>query len=88
MTQIPLKRIVRVSFAGNLERQYDFFTDLNLELGDFVVCDTFRGYSVGKVMSILALTTKTKADKWIVQLVDVMGHAERMKDRELAEMLS
>ena len=83
----PVKRIVQVVFAGNYERKYDFFTDLDLQLGDFVVCDTFRGYSVAKVVSILALTTNTKADKWIVQVVDVVGHAERMRGRELADLL-
>ena len=82
-----MKRIARVIFAGNYERQYDFFTDLDLKPDDLAVCDTFRGYSVGKVVSVLPLTTKTKADKWIVQPVDVMGHAERMKAREIAEML-
>lgn len=83
----PVKRIVQVVFAGNYERKYDFFTDLDLQLGDFVVCDTFRGYSVAKVVSLLALTTNTKADKWIVQVVDVVGHAERMRGRELADLL-
>lgn len=83
----PVKRIVQIVFAGNYEKRYDFYTDLDLQLGDFVVCDTFRGYSVGKVVSVLALTTKNKADKWIVQAVDVIGHAERMRDREISEML-
>ena len=78
-TSSAKRRVVQVVFAGNYERRYDFYTDLDLQLGDYVVCDTFRGYSVGKVVSVLALTTSTK--------VDVIGHAERMRDREIAEML-
>lgn len=84
------KRIVQVTFAGNNEVKYDFFTDLNnLQVGDPVVCDTARGYSIGKVIGFVE--TSTKARSWIVQRVDVEGHRARMEERrlanELAEML-
>jgi len=79
------KRIVQIAFAGNFERLYDFFTDLDLKVGDPVVCDTFRGFSVGKVAEFVE--TSTKADKWIVQKVDVEGHEKRNRERELKEML-
>ena len=81
------RRIVKVVFAGNYERKYEFYTDLDLDLGEYVVCDTARGYSIGKVVSVLALTTATKADKWIVQKVDHCGHMERMAARELEDLL-
>lgn len=81
----PVKRIVQISFAGNLSYLYDFYTDLDLTVGDPVVCDTIRGFSVGKVMGFVE--TSTKATNWIVQQVDVEGHKARMLARELEEML-
>lgn len=83
------KKIAQITFAGNNEVKYDFFTDLdNLQVGDPVVCDTIRGYSVGKVVGFLE--SSTKARNWIVQKVDVEGHKKRMEERlakELEEML-
>lgn len=81
-----MKRIVQVAFAGNYEMIYDFFTDLELQIGDPVVCDTFRGYSVGKVAGFVE--TSTKATNWIVQRVDVEGHRKRMEERRLAKELA
>jgi hypothetical protein len=79
-------KIVQVAFAGNYEVLYDFFTDLDsLQVGDPVVCDTSRGYSVGKVVRFVE--TSTKARSWIVQRVDAEGHRQRMAARELEEML-
>ncbi|MEW5952657.1 MAG: DUF4326 domain-containing protein [Bacillota bacterium] len=80
-----IKQIVQVSFAGNLSYLYDFFTDLDLQEGDPVVCDTVRGYSVGKAVGFVE--TSTKATNWIVQKVDVEGHRARMKERRAAKEL-
>jgi len=83
-----LNKIVQISFAGNTEVLYDFFTDLELQVGDPVVCDTVRGYSVGKAVAFIE--TSTKVTSWIVQKVDVEGHKRRLqreRDRELEEML-
>ena len=93
MTMVPMMsssvKIAQVVFAGNYVATYDFFTDLDkLQVGDPVVCDTARGYRVGKVIALKE--TSDKATNWIVQQVDVKGHKERMKERragELAEML-
>lgn len=80
-----IKRIVQIAFAGNYEVLYDFFTDIDLQVGDPVVCDTARGYSVGKVSGFV--DKSTKATNWIVQKVDVDGHKKRLEREELAEML-
>ncbi len=76
---------VQVIFAGNYEAKYDFKTDLELKIDDPVVCDTARGFSVGKVVGLLE--SSTKATNWIVQKVDVKGHQARLwLEKELAEM--
>lgn len=77
--------IVQIAFAGNYETLYDFFTDLDLSVNDPVVCDTVRGYSIGKVAGFVE--TSTKATNWIVQRVDVEGHQARMKGRRQAKEL-
>lgn len=83
----PVARIAQVTFAGNNEVKYDFFTDLeNIQVGDPVVCDTARGYSIGKVVALIE--TSTKARSWIVQRVDVEGHKTRMEERQLADELA
>lgn len=88
-TVVVNKRIAQITFSGNNEVKYDFFTDLNLQVGDTVVCDTVRGYSVGKVAGLLESSTKARA--WVVQKVDVEGHRKRTERewlaKELEEML-
>ncbi|ABO49724.1 hypothetical protein Dred_1190 [Desulforamulus reducens MI-1] len=83
------RKIVQISFAGNYEVLYDFFTDLDLQIGDPVVCHTVRGYNVGKVVGFV--DGSTKATNWIVQKVDVEGHMQRLakirQAKELEELL-
>lgn len=84
---VGMTKIAQVTFAGNNEVRYDFFTDIdNLQVGDPVVCDTARGYSIGKVVALIE--TSTKARSWIVQRVDVEGHRARMEERRLADELA
>ena len=65
----PVKRIVQVTFAGNNEVKYDFFTDLDLKVGEDVVCHTVRGFGIGRVVGHVEISTKAR--DWIVQRVDV-----------------
>jgi len=81
----PVKKIAQVTFAGNNEVRYDFFTDLDLKVGEDVVCHTVRGFGIGRVVG--HVDTSTKARDWIVQKVD----AERYKvlverDRQAREI--
>lgn len=58
-------KIARVSFRGNMEVLYSFMTDIeNLSPGDYVVCDTQNGPSVGRVHSFVA--KDPKANKKII----------------------
>ena len=81
--------IVQVTFAGNNEVRYDFFTDLDLKVGEDVVCHTVRGFGIGKVVG--HVDTSTKARDWIVQRVDVKKYkalVERERQaKEIDDML-
>lgn len=88
----PVKRIVQIAFAGNHERLYDFFTDIeDLQNSEWVVCHTLQGYSVGRVVKYIE--TSTKATNWIVQRVDVEGHKAKLElererlNKEVEDML-
>lgn len=79
----PVKRIVQISFAGNQERLYNYFTNMgDLQSGDWVVCHTLQGYVIGRVVRYI--DTPTKAEKWLVQRVDVEGHKARLERERLA----
>jgi hypothetical protein len=84
-----VKKIVQISFAGNKEVLYDFFCDMRLRIGDPVVCDTARGFSIGRVEGFVE--ESDKAEKWIVQKVDIKGHQERLRreaEKEMEDLLS
>ena len=52
-------KIARVSFRGNLEVLYSFLTDIEeLAPGDYVVCDTQNGPTVGRIQSFTAKDPK------------------------------
>lgn len=73
---------VEVIFAGNYEAKYSFLTDLVLSVGDQVVCDTSRGFSVGRVVGLEGDTSK--ANRWVVCRIDEAAFREKVK---LFEML-
>lgn len=78
--------VVRISFKGNLAKLYDYFTDLNVKVGEPVVVPTGSTFSIGKVEKILQGSNKATA--WVVQRVDVEGHKRRMEERELDALLN
>ena len=81
----PIKKIAQVTFAGNNEVRYDFFTDLDLKVGEDVVCHTVRGFGIGRVVGFV--DTSTKARDWIVQQVDVERYKALVeRDREAREI--
>jgi len=82
---VDVKKIAQVTFAGNNEVKYDFFTDLDLKIDDPVVCHTVRGYGVAKVAGFVE--TSTKAKDWIVQKVDVDRYKALVeRDRQAREL--
>ena len=73
---------------------YRFKADkaLPLEPNDYVVCDTARGFALGKVCSVvdaaLLQGDDSHAWKWVVQKVDLSAHeARKAKEAEFADAL-
>lgn len=69
-------KVARVKFNGS-EKFYDFKTDLELSVGDLVVCDTAVGYSIGNVVTLAPL--KEVDYKWIVCKIDLTAHRQRLE---------
>ena len=73
-----MNKIVAVKFTQG-SNTYDFFNDLDVKLGDTVVCDTAYGLSVGTVVGLK--DTSPRATKWIVDKVDLSRHIARSVKR-------
>ena len=73
---------VEVIFAGNYEAKYSFLTSLVLQVGDQVVVDTARGFSVGRVVGLKG--DKSKATRWVYCVIDEKAFREKV---EMLEML-
>lgn len=73
---------VEVIFAGNYQAKYSFMTDLVLQVGDQVVVDTSRGYSVGRVVGLEG--DESKATKWVALRIDDKAFRAKI---EMLEML-
>jgi hypothetical protein len=62
--------------------EYDFRTDLDLNVGDLVVCDVcYQGencYTNGRVIRVMEQPS-TKAVKWVVQKIDLEAHMKRLE---------
>ena len=76
-------QIVQVFFRGNVCKTYDYFTDLDLKVGEPVIVQTGSTFSVGTVQGFVSESKNAKV--WIVQKIDVAGHEERKAMRELLE---
>lgn len=76
-------KIVQIAFKGNLAKLYDYFTDLDVVVGEPVVVETGSAFSIGTVQGFV-LESKN-ARSWIVQKIDVDGHKQRVALRELLE---
>lgn len=72
---------------GNSSKAYSFFTDLDdLEVGDLVIVQSSGissrlGLAICQVSALEGLTKlqRDKAEKWVIQKIDLTQHAERMK---------
>ncbi|MBZ9622947.1 hypothetical protein G9F71_008775 [Clostridium sp. FP2] len=62
----------------NTSKQYHFMTDLDLETGDMVVCDTAVGVTVA-IVTRLEEEVSSLATKWIIGKVDMAAHTKRME---------
>lgn len=76
-------KIVQIAFRGNYAKLYDYFTDLELAIGEPVVVETGSTFSVGTVAGFINESKNARA--WIVQKIDVEGHNARQAWRELLD---
>lgn len=71
---------------------YDYFTDIPLAVGDFVVVPAGDRFSVARVHVIkhMEANTVTAATKFVVQRVDIKDYAKRLhaRGRTVKEMLT
>jgi sulfate adenylyltransferase subunit 1 (EFTu-like GTPase family) len=70
---------VGVQFKGH-PTEYIFSTDIELKVGDMVVCDTRYGLSIGEVINLeVSEEQALKSCKWIVQRIDMAAHEARLE---------
>ena len=59
-------------------KTYDYFNTLNeVEIGDYVVVDSTRGFGVAEVVGFKDYSHEAK--KYVIQRVDVEAHEQRME---------
>ncbi|MEJ3719257.1 hypothetical protein WGM54_14650 [Paenibacillus polymyxa] len=73
-----MTKIAIVKHNGSLT-PYAFFTDIELNKNDLVVCDTQKGYETGRVLRITDSFQGVKPTRWIVTKVDTKNHVERVE---------
>lgn len=69
--------ITKVRLYGAPTKLYDYFSDLDTEVGDYVLVPTPYGPKVAVVKKVVSASDK--AEKLIIQKVDVNGYAKRKK---------
>ena len=80
-----MAKVVSVKFDGYAYKTYDFFTDLELKVGDVVVVDTQNGLQVAEVVDVDV--DSSKATKWVVDKVDMEAHKARIeREKRLKEI--
>ena len=70
-------QIVKVALDGALAKLYDYYSDLDTEVGDYVLVPTPYGPKVAVVKKVVS--TSDKACKLVVQKIDVKGYVKRKK---------
>ena len=82
-------QIVGVTYADNINRTYDFFTDIDgLEVGDTVVVRSTTGLQV--VTVAVAATENdfgTKATAWVIDKIDFTSETKRKAKKEIEKQL-
>lgn len=72
-----MRKVVSVVFQKS-PKTYDYFTDLPLKIGDYVVVPAGSLFLVAIVKKFKE--TSQKAESWIVQKVDIKGYRERLAE--------
>ena len=69
-------QIAKVILEGAPAKLYDYYSDLDMEVGDYVVVPTGDHFGVGKVERVGK--SSSRATKWVVQKVDLETYKFRM----------
>jgi hypothetical protein len=89
-------RVARVQFSNanndfhrSTDKTYDYYTDLDLAIGDHVVVDSpSTGFVVVLVKDIIESET-IRVSKWVVDKVDIASYNERiLREKERQELLA
>lgn len=72
-----MRKVVRVAFKDS-PKLYDYFTDLQLNVGDLVVVPAGSFYSVVTVKQIK--DSSLRAEKFVVQKVDLKSYHDNMAE--------
>ncbi len=88
-----LRKIVAVVFVNDqltepkYDKEYYYFTDLDLAIRDLVVVRTGAEYKVVRVVATEGFTAleRAKCAKWIVQKVDLLGYEKRLEKENLIQ---
>jgi hypothetical protein len=82
-----MKRIAEIIFTeafNDDSKRYHYFTDDNdLKTGDVCVVDSGPGLGVATVQRFVK--TSDKAHAWVVQKIDMVAHADRLKRQQEIE---
>ena len=85
---MELRTVVMVNFDQNfMGKNYAYLTDLSLEVGDKVVVEAKSEFSVGEISQVRGLTPHEcgRANKWVVQKVNLEEHTKRKERQQLAQ---
>ncbi|WP_413986374.1 hypothetical protein [Paenibacillus polymyxa] len=81
-----MTKIALVKHNGS-QTPYAFYTDIELNKNDLVVCDTQKGYETGRVIKVANSVQGVKPTRWIVSKVDTKKHVERVeKEKRISEL--
>lgn len=64
--------------GGNTDMEYIFRRDIEVEIGDLVVCDCGTGFAVGVVTRLTCGDIIPK--RWMVQKIDIETHKIRLEN--------
>lgn len=70
-------QIAKVRLYDAPTKLYDYFSDIDVEVGDYVLVPTPYGPKAALVYKVIS--TSKKAEKLIIQKIDVKGYAKRKK---------
>lgn len=69
-----------ITGIGSTDTIYTFKCDIpNIAVGDMVLCDTTKGFSVATIHNVDCYNASGRSSKWVVQKVDMDTHRKRVE---------